>query len=170
VEWALATKKETVVMEQLINKAESFARKKKYKEAFALLEEADKHNDPVASYALGTWYLHGTYVAKNFQKAVDYLNKAAKGEVKEAFFDLAVCYEKGIGVRKNLRKAFENYLAASQLGDKEALYEVVRCFYYGIGVEENRSLSELLYNKVFRLQKRGNRRGKSRHNNKAVFA
>jgi len=111
----LALKKEIVIMEQLITKAESLARKKRYREAFDLLEEADKHNNPIASYALGTWYLHGTYVAKDFQKAVDYLNKASLGEVKEAFYDLAVCYEKGLGTKKNLQKAFANYVAASRL-------------------------------------------------------
>lgn len=115
-------------MEYAINKAESLVRKKKYKEAFEILEQADKKNNPVASYALGTWYLHGTYVKKDAEKAIQYLNKASHNDVKEAFFDLAVCYEKGVGVKKDYQKAFENYLNASNLGDKDSLYEIVDAY------------------------------------------
>jgi len=157
-------------MEHLINKAESLARQKKYDEAFELLEQADKKNNPVASYALGTWYLHGTYVEKDLRKAIYYLNKASHGEVKEAFYDLAVCYEKGVGVKKNLQKAFENYLTASYLGDKDSLYEIVRCLYYGIGVKENRTFSELLYNKIFKLPKSKNKNQESKRHRRPVFA
>jgi TPR repeat protein len=157
-------------MEYLINKAESLADKKKYKEAFELLEQADEKNNPVASYALGTWYLHGTYVEKDLEKAIPYLVKASHGEVKEAFYDLAVCYEKGVGIKKNLQKAFENYLIAAHLGDKDSLYEIVRCLYYGIGIQKNRNLSELLYNKVFKLAKATTKTEELTKTRKAVLA
>ena len=157
-------------MEHLINKAESLARQKKYKEAFELLEEADKKNNPVASYAIGTWYLHGTYVPKDLGKAIPYLIKASRGEVKEAYYDLAVCYEKGAGLKKDLQKAFTNYLRAAQLGDKDSLYEIVRCLHYGIGIEKNRNLSALLYNKVFKLPKATNKSREEKNIRKPVLA
>ncbi len=159
-----------VVMEYSLNKAESLARQKKYKEAFELLEAADKKNNPVASYAIGTWYLHGTYVQKDLEKAVQYLHKASYGEVKEAFYDLAVCYEKGAGTKKNLQKAFKHYLSAAQLGDKDSLYEIVRCLYYGIGIEKNKLLSEVLYNKVFKLPKTTNKTGRLKKTRKSILA
>ena len=151
-------------MEQLIKRAESLAKKKKYKEAFVLLEEAESRHIPIASYALATWYLHGRYVKKDLQKGFEYLTKASKGDIKEAFYDLAVCYEKGSGTPKNLEKAFQNYLEASLLGDKDSYYEIVRCLYYGIGVKKNKELSTLIYDKVFNLNRASNsKRSSSRH-------
>jgi len=100
-------------MEQLIKRAESLAKKRKYKEAFVLLEEAEIRHIPIASYALATWYLRGRHVRKDLQKGFEYLTKASKGNIKEAFYDLAVCYEKGSGTLKNLEKAFQNYLKAA---------------------------------------------------------
>ena len=143
-------------MEQLIKRAENLAKKRKYKEAFVLLEEAESRHVPIASYALATWYLHGRHVRKDLRKGFEYLTKASKGNIKEAFYDLAVCYEKGSGTPKNLEKAFQNYLEASLLGDKDSFYEIVRCLYYGIGVKKNRELSTLIYDKVFNLSRASN--------------
>jgi len=90
-----------------------------------------------AAYALGTWYLHGTYVEKDLMKATDLLEKSAKGNIPEACFDLAVCYEKGEGVEKDLSKAFDLYLKGALHGDEQSFYEVGRCYYYAIGIEKN---------------------------------
>lgn len=147
-------------MYQLTKSAESLARKNKYEQAFGLLTQADEGGDPVASYALGTWYLHGLFVKKDLKKGFQYLRKASRGNVKEAFFDLGICYEKGAGTEKNLQRAFKSYLAASILGDKDAEYEIVRCFYYGIGVEKNRDIATLMYERVFGAVKNSSSSGK----------
>gem|GEM_PF-539686 len=133
-----------------MKRAEVLAKQKKYAEAFDLLKEAARENIPMASYALGTWYLHGRYVEKDLKKGFQYLTKASKGDVGDAFFDLGVCYEKGLGTEKNLGKAFECYVRAANLGDKDALYEVIRCVYYGIGVIKNIQLATLFYTRYFK--------------------
>jgi len=163
-------------MEQKLKKAKNLIKRKNYSEAFGLLRSAEKEGDPIASYALGTWYLHGTHVKKDLQKGVQYLIRASKGNLKEAFYDLAVCYEKGAGTEKNLQKAFQNYLIASRLGDKDALYQVVRCLYYGIGVPKNKELSLLIYTKFFdsdknsKMSKPINGNEKIKKVNKLAFA
>ncbi|RKN77815.1 tetratricopeptide repeat protein [Ulvibacterium marinum] len=128
--------------DRLYNKALFEANTNNNEAAFELLNKAVRYKNPKAFYALGTWYLHGTYVKKDVPKAIDYLLSAAKYKYSEAFYDLGVCYEKGVGVEKNLDKAFEYYLQASLRGDKQSFYEVGRCYYYGIGVEEDKVLSD----------------------------
>lgn len=134
-------------MKTLIKKAEVLAKQNKFEDAFDLLTQADGQGDPVAAYALATWYLHGRHIKKNYQTAVTLLLKASRGGVRDAFYDLAVCYEKGRGIEKDTVKAFTNYLIASQLGDKNSLYEVGRCFYYGIGTEKNRELASQFFDR-----------------------
>ena len=102
--------------------------------AKGLLERARMKGDLRASYALGTWYLHGTGVRRNISKAVALLREGARGGVPSASFDLAVCFEQGVGVSINPRSAFRCFLEAALRGDTGALYEVGRCLYYGIGV------------------------------------
>lgn len=118
-------------MEHPMKKAENLARKERYNEAFAILANEEHKGNPMASYALGTWYLHGTHVKKDLKRGFHFLNIAAKGDIKDAFFDLGICYEKGAGTEKNRLKAFDCYMKASQLGNKHALYEVFRCLYWG---------------------------------------
>lgn len=110
---------------------------------FGLLQKAAALNNPKAKYALGTWYLHGKFVKKNYKKAVEYLSEAADENIKDALYDLAVCYEKGAGTKKDIFKAFQLYLKASLLGEKQSLYEVGRCYYYGLGVEKNVEIAKI---------------------------
>lgn len=107
----------------------------------ALLTEASSARDPRATYALATWYLHGTNVRKNIKKAALLLEEASAQGNREAMFDLAVCYKKGRGREKDLRRAFLLYLESALSGDNQALYEVYRCYWYGIGVERDRELA-----------------------------
>ena len=128
--------------DRLYNKALYEAKANNNKAAFELLNKSANYNNPKAYYALGTWYLHGTHVKKDINKAIDYLSKSAEKKHPDAFYDLGVCYEKGIGVDKDLDKAFESYLQASIRGEKQSFYEVGRCYHYGIGVEEDKVLAD----------------------------
>ena len=51
-----------------------------------------------------------------------------------------------------------------------SFYEVVRCLYYGIGIEKNKKLSELIYNKVFKLTKPKSKTKEFKKPRKAVYA
>lgn len=137
-------------MDGQLRKARLLVSRKRYAEAFDLLKQADAKDDYAATYALGTWYIHGRFVQKDLQKAFRCFSRATKGNIPDAYFDLAICYEKGEGTPKDLKKAFNAYVAASNLGDRSATYEVVRCLYHGIGTEKNVGLSRLLYNQNFK--------------------
>lgn len=111
--------------------------------AFKLLEQSANQGNAEALYAIGTWYLHGTFVEKSSFLAVEYFLKSIEGNYSNAYFDLAVCYETGEGVKENSIKAFECYLNAALLGDKQAIYEVGRCYYYGIGILKNERVANI---------------------------
>lgn len=119
--------------------------------AFAHLTEAHEAGDARASYALGTWYLHGHFVKRNLRTAMAFLRQAAKQGHPDALYDLAICHEKGAGTRKSEAKAAECYLAALLEGDEQSIYELGRCFYWGIGVQQNRRLARVLMDKADRL-------------------
>ena len=113
--------------------------------ALALLEKADSLGNAEAAYAIGTWYLFGKHVKKNYRTAVSYLERASARGYASAASDLAVCYEKGAGVSKDKGEAFRLYMKAARLGDKQAAYEVGRCFYWGIGTAKDRRAAEVWY-------------------------
>lgn len=95
-------------------------------EVFTLLMKAKKVNHYKAVYALGTWYLFGTYVKRDVYKAFELLLEAADHNIPEACFDVANSYEKGVGTVKDLKQAFIHYMKAALLGDKLSIYEVGR--------------------------------------------
>ena len=123
--------------------AEMAKEKPDLKVAFNFLQRAASQKNAEALYALGTWYLFGTFVKKAPSEAVKYFLQAIEGNNSNAFYDLAVCYEEGVGIKKNKKAAFDCYLNAALLGDKQSLYEVGRCYYYGIGISKNLDLAEI---------------------------
>jgi TPR repeat protein len=84
--------------------------------AYALLEEATKNGDQRATYAIGTWYLHGFFLKRDVRRGVALIAEAADQQVADAAFDLAVCYELGTGRRANINKALCYYMRSFLLG------------------------------------------------------
>jgi TPR repeat protein len=122
------------------------------REVYNLLVKADALGDARATYAIATWYLHGSPFTKvSFAKAASLLRRAAEGGVSEAAFDLAVSYEIGAGIKKSLPKAFEYYVRAALLGDSKAHYEVSRMYFYGFGVKRSRGLADAWRSKAAQL-------------------
>lgn len=122
------------------------------KTVYDLLLKADKLGDARATYAIATWYLHGSPFTKiSYAKAVRLLRHAAQGGVADAAFDLAISYEKGAGITKSVSRAFEYYVRAALLGDAKAHFEVSRMYFHGIGVKRNRALAEIWRDKAARL-------------------
>ena len=117
-------------------------------EALRLLQLAARRGNAEANYAIGTWYLYGRVVPKDYKLAAKYLDIAARKNFAPALFDSALLYEKGNGVKKNLRIAFERYLEAANLGDTDALKSVARCVYYGIGTTAIPKLGRLIQSTI----------------------
>ena len=110
----------------------------------SLLWQGHNRGDGRATYALATWYIHGTLFQTNPRKGIGLLRIARKKGIREAIFDLAYSYEIGFGVTKSLAKAFDLYVEAAQKGDHQALSEVVRCVYYGVGTSKHKELGFLI--------------------------
>lgn len=114
------------------------------RQVYDLLLEADRSGDARATYALATWYLHGSkFTRKNIPRGNEMLQRAAAKNIPEAAYDLAVSLEKGLGVEKSEKSAFELYTRAALLGDRQSLYEVGRMYYHGIGTCKDRKLAEI---------------------------
>ncbi len=114
------------------------------KAVYDLLLKADKSGDARATYALATWYLHGSeFTKRSIPRATALLKIAAAADIAAANFDLAVSYKKGIGVRKSESKAFELYVKAALLGDADSHLEVGRMYFHGLGIQRNRRLADI---------------------------
>lgn len=122
--------------------------------AAGLLARAMKEEDPRATYALGTWYLHGRYFDKDERKGTRLIKAAASHGVADAMFDLAVSLEKGIGTKKNARRAALAYLRAALSGDEDAVYEVGRCLHHGIGFARDRLAAAVWYERARKAKSR----------------
>lgn len=109
--------------------------------AYDLLEKAMQGGDSRATYAIGTWLLHGFYLKKNVRRGVSLIAKAADDQVADAAFDLGVCYELGTGRTISHSKALCYYMRAFLLGYAPAAVEIERLLYWGDASVRNRPLS-----------------------------
>lgn len=112
-------------------------------QVYALLQQAHDAGDARATYAIATWFLHGTHVEKDLAEAVRYLTEAVEAGIPESMFDLAVCYEYGDGVAENAESAFDHFLRAALHGDDDAVFEVSRCYFWGMGVRQDRRIANI---------------------------
>jgi len=106
--------------------------------------------DPLAQYAMATWYLHGNSeirVQKNVKKAVELL-EACSVVFNRAAYDLAVCKCRGIGTKKDLKGAFRLFVWAANLGLLAAMDEQRRCLTLGIGTKRDPESARLLQRRV----------------------
>jgi uncharacterized protein len=130
---------------RLLSKAVKLAKSKSPNNqvVFELLQQASKAGSGEATYAIGTWYLHGKYVDTNLKKAIVFLRRASRAGFPAACFDLALCYEQGVAVEKDLSKAFELYMEAALRGDVDGYSALYRCYWHGVGTTRNRVLANL---------------------------
>lgn len=131
--------------------AETEARPPNHEKALLLLERAHRAGDPRATYALGTWWLHGHVVGRNIKKGLAMIRAAASAGIPEAHFDFAVSLELGEGMRKNTTAAAHHYLRAALAGDSQAVFEVGRCLYWGIGLAKDRRSAQAWFDKAAEL-------------------
>ncbi len=115
----------------------------RHERSLRLLQEAHRNGDARASYALGTWKLHGTHVRKDVTAGASLVQRAAAAGVRDAVYDLAVCFELGAGVKRDNRRALMHYVQAALMGDRMAAHEVGRCYYYGVGCKSDRVIARV---------------------------
>jgi len=118
--------------------------------------------DPLAPYAMATWYLHGNSavgVQRDIRKANDLLDTCA-ATLNRAAYDLAVSKLRGIGVKKDPRAAFRLFVRASTLGSLAAMEEQARCLRLGIGTKRDAASAKFLMQRVS-LWKKGLRKART---------
>jgi TPR repeat protein len=104
-----------------------------------LVEVGARIGDPLAQYAMATWYLLGNKqvgIRKNTSKAVALLESCAH-VFNRAAYDLAVCKLRGIGTKKDPEIAFALFTRAANLGSLAGLEERANCLSAGTGTEVN---------------------------------
>jgi hypothetical protein len=102
--------------------------------------------DPLAQYAMATWYLHGEArlgVRRNQRKAVALLEQCAPF-LGRAAYDLAVCKLRGAGTRRDVKAAFSLYSRAILLGSLAAIEAKADCLALGIGTERDLQAARVL--------------------------
>ena len=90
-----------------------------------------------AQLFLGTAYLDGFEVERDYFKAAELFRKAAKQGNHEARNSLAYLYQEGLGVEKDETKAFRLYKNAAAAGNMNAQYQTGAFYEGGIGVKRD---------------------------------
>ena len=78
-------------------------------------ETAAEKGDANAQAILGSLYIRGNVVEKNYEIGARWLKKAAAQGHVDAQSDLAVCYEQGLGVTKNYTEALHWFKKAADI-------------------------------------------------------
>lgn len=119
-----------------------------YREYSILAEE----NDPVGQFFLGTMYIYGDGIEKNFFKAYELLSASSNKfkdnfqkytntedikSMRSSFFWLGVLYNDGLGVNEDIRKGFRWVELAADLGHVDAASRTALNYYTGHGTDKN---------------------------------
>jgi TPR repeat protein len=117
-----------------------------------LVEIGVEIGDPLAQYAMATWYLHGQPklgIKKNLRKAVVLLEACAP-VFNRAAYDLAVCKLGGAGARRDPEVAFLLFSRSASLGSLAALEAQADCLASGIGTPKDLEAARLLRRRAAR--------------------
>jgi TPR repeat protein len=96
-----------------------------------------EQGDPRGLFNLGTSYLYGQGVDKNFDKAISLLRQADSKGIPEAAYLLGNIYDTGNGVPKNLLMAKEYYEKSAQNGNSNAQNNLGSMYIYGRGTDKD---------------------------------
>lgn len=112
-------------------------------QAIALLNECSEQNDYRASYQLGNFYLSGTMVAKDENKAKDFFLKSFEQiktvpQTSETEFLLGTFYLFGLGgITIDKTKAISHISKAAAEGNFDAIVLLSNCYRTGNGIEKD---------------------------------
>lgn len=90
-----------------------------------------------AEYRIGSAYLNGQGVDKDYDKAFFWLEKAAAKNHANALYNLGYMYLYGIGCERDYKKAFGYFDKAGKLDFVPAYYIMCIMYYDGAGVKKN---------------------------------
>lgn len=98
--------------------------------------------------SLGTMYLYGKGVEKDYAKAFRYFNKASGQGLVEAQYQIGIMYYNGYGVAQNYQDAFKYFFLASQAGYVLAYYYLGIMHAEGLGTQRSCSSAVELFKNV----------------------
>ncbi len=103
--------------------------------------ESDKYLSDIgnsgASFRLGSRYLNGIGVEKNYELAKYYLELAAEKNHAHALYNLGYMYLYGEGVKKDYLMAYDYFERATDFDFAPAYYIIGIMYYDGAGVKQN---------------------------------
>lgn len=116
-----------------------FASPINWREYARLVRVGVRAGDPLAQYAMATWYLFGhkqLRIARSPRRAVALLRDPARS-LNRATYELGVCLFRGEGVRKDLAQAYRLFEQAAKQGCIAAVSVQADCLEAGNGVRRN---------------------------------
>lgn len=105
--------------------------------AIELLQKNAEGGNVKTQCLLGTMYVDGNGVRKDYKKGMEWLLKAAQQNDALAQFTLGLMYNNGTGVERDFNKAIEWYEKAAKNGNCAALYNLGYMYRRGNGVEKD---------------------------------
>lgn len=107
---------------------------KDYKKAAKWAKRATDDGSPTAAMKLCEYYMYGTGVKHDPEKAIEIYRKwIAEEEYPRAMVGLGICYQEGIGVEQSDSDAYYWFRSAARLGDAEGQYLTAYYCYQGKG-------------------------------------
>lgn len=91
-----------------------------YAEAYKQFHIAAMWNDPVAKFNLGTMYLNGVFIQKDYKKAFSEFKKSGSLGYAPAMTMTGVAYREGVGVKTNLLESAVWFEKAAEKGEESA--------------------------------------------------
>jgi hypothetical protein len=105
--------------------------------AFGWFEKAANQGDAVAEYSVGSFYIYGWAVAKDYSQALTWFQKAAAQGNVRAEEDLGSIYAGGLGVPKDYAQALAWYQRAADQGFAAAEDNLGLIYEKGLGVPKD---------------------------------
>lgn len=131
-------------------------KQKSFEELQLLVEQ----NNSDAMYELGSRYLSGNGVPKDYEKAVNYFRKAETARNIKGTYGIAKCYFYGKGLKQDYEKAYNIfYDLMTKYNDIDSKYYVGLMYYLGYFVKQN---YEMAYNIFKELSDNGDKGAKRR--------
>ena len=106
-------------------------------EAFPKLLALANQGDAEAQWAVGYYYVKGSGIDQDYDKAFEWLTKSAKGGHHGGMNWLAQCYLNGWGTPKNPKEAIYWYEKAAAKGNSGALKTLGDAYFYGYHYQKN---------------------------------
>ncbi len=115
------------------------------------LKIAEREDDALVQYVLGSMYQYGKGVQKNYTQAAEWYRKAAKRGKSEAQLELGLLYKNGQGVKQDYKQAVAWIRKAAEQDDitaTEAQVALGKMYYKGDGALEDYTKAAKWYRKA----------------------